>query len=460
MSPVPGSSDRASGGPTGGRRFRVPGLISSCLVVCAAMLSVTVLSATLLSPADAARQGGEKKASDKATKEKQGKESGGPRYGAKPPRVDAKAWVLIDSRDGAVLAARSAYSERMIASTTKMMTAYVASRLFDPRDVVRVPGYRGSPGESLAGLQGGDRISVRDLLYALLLPSGNDAAYAVARIKPLNEKRFVAEMNASARDLGLVNTRFSTPIGLDERGNYSSARDLAELATAFLEVPLLAKIVDTESRRVRSGDRKLDLLNRNSLVLSKPWVSGVKTGYTSTAGYSLVAAGTRDNTTLISVVLDTPSEAARNEASLDLLRWGFSRYRKEVPVTRGAQVISTGLDYRDARIPLVASESLPVLIRDEQEVRVEADAPDEIVGPVSKGQRVGRVTVTVDGEPAASTPLVTGSAASAATLGEKVRTLALSPLILIPIGLVLLLVGIILIFRKRSRRGDNADSQS
>ncbi|MFM8528068.1 MAG: D-alanyl-D-alanine carboxypeptidase family protein, partial [bacterium] len=239
----------------------------------------------LVRSADAAQQRGDKQDSGKSTNGKQRKASDRPRYGTKPPKVDAKAWVLIDARDGEVLAARSADSERLIASTTKMMTAYVASQLFEPRDVVRIAGYRASPGESLAGLEGGDRISVRDLLYALLLPSGNDAAYAVSRIKPFTEKRFVAEMNASARDLGLVHTSFSTPIGLDERANYSSARDLAELARALLGVSLLSKIVDTESRTVRSGGRKLRLLNRNSLVLTKPWVSGVKTGYTSSAGY-------------------------------------------------------------------------------------------------------------------------------------------------------------------------------
>lgn len=448
------SSIRASGGSTAARRFGLPLFVSACLVVCLA-----IFAAVLLVPADAAQQRGDEQDSGKAINEKQRKESDRPRYGAKPPNVEAKAWVLVDSRDGEVLAARSADSERLIASTTKMMTAYVASRLFESRDVVRVPGYRASPGESLAGLEGGDRISVRDLLYALLLPSGNDAAYAVSRIKPFTEKRFVAEMNASARSLGLVNTSFSTPIGLDERGNYSSARDLAELAKAVLNVPLLAKIVDTESRTIRSGGRRLRLLNRNTLVLSKPWVSGVKTGYTGSAGYALVAAGTRDNTTLISVVLGSPSEAARNDASLELLGWGFSRYRKEVPVTEGEQVVSSGLDYRDSRIPLVAGETIPVLVRADQVVRVEADSPDEIVGPVAEDQRVGRVTVTVDGEPAASAPLLTGSAAPAATLGEKVKALALSPLVLIPIGFVVLLVGIILIFRNRSRRGDNANQQ-
>lgn len=454
MSPGSSSSVRASGGSTVGRRFALPLLVSSCLVFC-----LVIFAVVLLRSADAAQQRGDKQDSGKSTNGKQRKASDRPRYGTKPPKVDAKAWVLIDARDGEVLAARSADSERLIASTTKMMTAYVASQLFEPRDVVRIAGYRASPGESLAGLEGGDRISVRDLLYALLLPSGNDAAYAVSRIKPFTEKRFVAEMNASARDLGLVHTSFSTPIGLDERANYSSARDLAELARALLGVSLLSKIVDTESRTVRSGGRKLRLLNRNSLVLTKPWVSGVKTGYTSSAGYNLVASGTRDNTTLISVVLDTPSESARNEASLDLLGWGFSRYRKEVPVTRGEQVVSSGLDYRDSRIPLVAAETLPVLVRPNQVVRVEADSPDEIVGPVAEDQRVGRVTVTVDGEPAASAPLLTGTAAPAATLGEKVKALALSPLVLIPIGFVVLLVGIILIFRNRSRRGDNADLQ-
>ena len=437
-------------------RLSVAGLV--LVGVCACLVGSGVPSPELPSAAAAQGSGKGQKAGKPLKQGKPGDPSVAkePRYGAKPPQVDAKAWILIDARDDSVLAAKNSDSERMIASTTKMMTAYVAHRLLEPSKVVRAPRYRASPGESLAGLEGGDRISVRDLLYALLLPSGNDAAEALSKLAQPSEKRFVVAMNAQARRLGLAHTHFSTPVGLDERGNYSSAHDLAVLAQALLEDPLLARIVDTEQRTIKAGRRKLRLVNHNNLVLTKPWISGVKTGYTSSAGYNLVAAGTRDNTTLISVVMGTPSEAARDRASLDLLGWGFSRYRRFEPVTRDEQVVSTGLDFRDERIPLVASRSLPVLARDGQQVRVETDSPEELTGPVSKGQEAGQVTVTVGGVEAASAPLVTGEAAPAASLSQKAATIALSPLICIPIGLLLLLTGFVLVFRSRSKKGDNA----
>ena len=443
-----------SGEAVGSKRVRLGLACLSLLCVCS--LALSLASQTAPSAFAANDEKGKEKTREGVEKREEAKQASAPRYGSKPPKVDAKAWILIDARDDSVLAARNPDSERMIASTTKMMTAYVAHQLLAPTKVVRAPRYPASPGESLAGLEGGDRISVRDLLYALLLPSGNDAADALSKIAQPSEKRFVVAMNAQARRLGLANTHFSTPVGLDEKGNYSSAHDLAELAQVLLEDPLLARIVDTERRTIRAGKRRLRLVNHNNLVLAKPWITGVKTGYTSNAGYTLVASGTRDNTTLISVVMGTPSESARDRASLDLLGWGFSRYQRFEPVTEGEQVVSTGLDFRDTRMPLMASRSIPVLARDGQQVRVETDVPDELTGPVSRGQDAGLVTVTVDGVQAASAPLVTGASAPAASLSEKVRTLALSPLICIPIGLLLLLTGFVFVFRSRSNKGDNA----
>ena len=395
------------------------------------------------------------KGAGKDGKEKGKRKSRGPRFGPNPPKIDAKAWILLDPRTGQVLAQKAADSERKIASTTKMMTAWVANGLLDPDRYVRAPRYRASPGESLAGLRPGDRLRVRDLLYALMLPSGNDAADALSRLATTGQRKFVREMNAAARRLGLSHSHFSTPVGLDEQGNYSSARDLAELGEVLLEDPLLRRIVDTKKKTIKVGRRKVALVNHNNLVLEKPWVVGIKTGYTSGAGYNLVGAGRRDNTTLLSVVLGAPSEAKRDSSSLDLLLWGFSRYRKSIPVNRGEQIVTSGIDFRDSRIPLLAGESLPVLSLEGQPVRVSAEAPDVIDGPTSKGARVGTVTVLVAGQPAASAPLVTGKAVTEATLGEKVESLALSPLILLPVGLLILVVGLVLWLRNLASSRDN-----
>lgn len=389
--------------------------------------------------------------------DKDSREKSRPAFGPDPPKISAKAWILIDPRSGQVLAQRSADSKRQIASTTKMMTAWVASALLDPDRRVRVPRYRSSPGESLAGLRRGDRLTVRDLLYALMLPSGNDAADALSRLASPGTRRFVREMNASARRLGLTRSHFSTPVGLDDRRNYSTARDLAELGKLLLEDPLLRRIVDTRRRTIKVGGRRLVLINKNELVSSKPWVIGVKTGYTSSAGYNLVGAGRRDNTTLVSVVLGAPSEARRDSASVDLLRWGFSRYEKSIPVREGEQVVTSGIDFRDQRIPLLAAKTLPILSLPGQPVRVSADGPAVISGPKSKGARVGTVTVSVAGRPAVSAPLVTGAPVSAASLSEKLRSLALSPLILAPIGLIVLIFGLALWVRNRSLSRDNGE---
>jgi D-alanyl-D-alanine carboxypeptidase (penicillin-binding protein 5/6) len=147
-----------------------------------------------------------------------------------PKDLPAAAWVLIDATDGEVLAAHRAQEERSIASTTKLMTAYASRRDLRLGQTVTAPAYAAGPAESLMGLEAGEQIKVRDLLYGLLLVSGNDAAETLAQSAGGSEDAFVREMNRDAGKLGLSHTSYANPIGLDEPGNYSSASDLASLA--------------------------------------------------------------------------------------------------------------------------------------------------------------------------------------------------------------------------------------
>ena len=237
-----------------------------------------------------------------------------------PPPLSAKAWYLVDARDGTRLAGQDAGTTAAIASTTKLMTAYVALDELPLPERLVAPPYDPLPGESLLGLEAGERISVRDLLYGLLLPSGNDAAVALADGAAGSVPAFVGEMNRAAGRLGLRDTSYANPIGLDEPGNYSTPRDLATLTMRLRRERLFRRIFDTPRTTLQTGAHPRTIVNHNDLVLTVPWIDGVKTGYTLDAGYVLIGSGTRKGVTLLSVVLGAPSEAAREQDTLSLLR--------------------------------------------------------------------------------------------------------------------------------------------
>jgi serine-type D-Ala-D-Ala carboxypeptidase (penicillin-binding protein 5/6) len=323
-----------------------------------------------------------------------------------PPQVPATAWLLIDAGDGTRLASSEPTSSLPIASTTKLMTAYLALRELPLQRRLVAPPYHPIPGESLLGLEPGERLSVRDLLYGLLLPSGNDAAVTLADGVAGSVPAFVEDMNRAAGRLGLGDTHYSNPIGLDQPGNYSSPRDLAKLALDLRRDRLFRRIVDTTQRTLRTGNIPRTVVNRNDLVGRVPWVNGVKTGYTPDAGNVLVGSGTRRGVTLLSVVMGAATEAARDDDTLALLRYGFSLYSRKTPVESGERLAAAAVRGRDDSLPLVAARSVRVTARQGQSVRVRIDAPREVLGPIPRGRPLGAAVVTVDGEVAGRAPLL------------------------------------------------------
>lgn len=373
-----------------------------------------------------------------------------------PPRPDARAWLLIDSDDGEVLAARRRSRPAPIASTTKLMTAYVARQELGLDQRVVAPGYNGDPVESLLGLEEGERIRVRDLLAGLLLASGNDAAVALAVASSGSVPDFVDEMNAAARRLGLSDTSFANPIGLDDPGNRSTPDDLARLAIELRRDPFIARLVDTPRMRLLSGARRREIVNRNQLVASVDWVDGVKTGHTLGAGHVLIGSGTRKGVTLVSVVLGAPSEQARNRATLELLRYGFSLYQRRSAVEHSERLESAAIRYRDERLPLLAARDIDLVVREGQRVRTRVIAPDEVEGPIAKGDRIGRAVVTVDGEFAGRAPLVAARAVSEATTLERIDDAVPGPggvTLGLGVGACVLAIAGILVARRWSRAG-------
>jgi serine-type D-Ala-D-Ala carboxypeptidase (penicillin-binding protein 5/6) len=368
-----------------------------------------------------------------------------------PPKLDAKAWILVDPRDDAVLASKAANKRLPIASTTKLMTAYLALKNLKPSQMIAAPSYHPSASAEITlGLRQGERMRVRDLLYGLLLPSASDAAETLAVGVSGSVPAFVQRMNQAARRLGLADTSYANPIGLDDPDNFSSAHDLVTLASILLRNRLFARIVDTPAATLSSGDHPRTVTSRDTLLGSYPWINGVKTGHTLGAGFVLVGSGTQDSTTLISAVLGTPSESSRDADTLALLQYGFSLYHPVQEVRRGEELANPKLDYRSDHLSLVAQRPVSINVRQGQRVTTSVSAPDEISGAVERGQVLGHVIVSVDGKVAARSPLVAAQAVGAATVFDKALSVAKNPFVLLALGAIVILVGLLL-----ARRGRN-----
>lgn len=375
----------------------------------------------------------------------------GPAAAAERPPVEARAWALIDARTGEMLASHAGARRMPIASTTKLMTAYVALQELPLGRVVRAAPYEAIYGESLLELKAGERVSVRDLLHGLLMRSGNDAAEDLALAASGSEAAFVAEMNRRAAALGLADTHYANPIGLDQRGNYSSAADLAALSRRLLRVPVFARIVDSPTALLRSLRPPRRIENSNDLLWMEPWVTGVKTGHTFDAGYVLVASGERKGVELVSVVLGVPTEEARYAASLDLLDYGFSQYRQRHPIRAGEDLADPAIRYSGGELPLRAARAVTVGLRRGQELEVEVRAPAEVEGPIRRGAPLGAAAVLVDGQPVAEVPLRAGRAIPAASSFDRARTFLGDNWIFISLATFVILIGGVLLYRRVSR---------
>jgi len=363
---------------------------------------------------------------------------------AKPPAIRAPEAILVDAASGAVLYAKHPDGRRAIASTTKLMTALLALQSTRPDQVLTAVPYSATPAESTLGLAPGERMTVHDLMRALLLASANDAAATLAHGIAGSEAAFVVRMNDEAMRLHLAATSYANPIGLDDPDNYSTPRDLATLARRLMRDPAFARIVDLPRARLKSGAHPRTVLNRNLLVRDVPFVDGVKTGHTNHAGYILVGAGRRGGAQVISVVLGEPSEAARDAETLALLRYGLSGFTRVDALPAARTLALAPVKYFDGlKVRLHASRDVRVTVRRGARVdtHVRLPVPLRLTGPLPAGARVGTVTVLVDGRRAARASLVTEERVPGASFWRRaaIRAGATRP------TLALGLVGVVLL---------------
>jgi serine-type D-Ala-D-Ala carboxypeptidase (penicillin-binding protein 5/6) len=371
------------------------------------------------------------------------------------PRIGAPSAILVDARDGHVLYRRDADARRPIASTTKLMTALLSVERLPLRRRLTAAPYAAAAAESQIELAPGERMSVADLLRGLMLESANDAAVTLARGAGGSVRRFVKLMNRRAVQLGLTETHYANPVGLDEQGNYSSARDLAALARVVLRNDFLAETADMPRARLLSGSHERIVANRNDLVAKVRWIDGVKTGHTGRAGYVLVGAGARKGARLVSAVLATGSEAARDADTLALLDYGFGLYRRMSVLRRGHPTAQAKVEYfGDREVAIEPVRSVVLGVRRDERVRSRIDAPEELRGPIGAGTRVGEANVYVDGKRVRRVALVTAEAVPKAGFARRVAHLLGHPLLIVAL---LMLAGFAVERRRRRRVAVEAD---
>ncbi len=337
------------------------------------------------------------------------------------PDVKTPAGVL-SSADGRELWSRDVDAERAMASTTKIMTAVVALETASLDDTLSVSSSAGRIGESVAGLKTGDVLTIRTILEGMLVKSGNDAAEALALHVGGTEEKFVEMMNAKALELGLTSTQFANPHGLDAEGHHTSARDLVVLARYAMANDEFRRVVGLESVDLDGQGPAPELENSNLLVGDYLGATGVKTGWTSDAGYCLVASAKRRDVELFAVVLGAKSEQARFDQAEALLDWGFehyaTRYVASKDETLGAVPV---MDYLDVTVPAVIQEQVKATVFDlDGEIERKVDLFAEVKAPVAAGDKVGTLTLKQGDRLLAQVPLVAGASVERPGFFERI----------------------------------------
>lgn len=328
-----------------------------------------------------------------------------------PPALGAKAYVLVDVLSGQTLVAQNADAPREPASLTKLMTAYLVfvalrNKQLMPSQMVTVSQKAWRAEGSRMFIDPKKAVSVDELLRGEIVESGNDAAIALAEAVAGSEEAFVASMNREAARLGMKNTKFDNSTGLPMPQQTSTAADLARVATALIrDFPEYYPLFSLREYRYNNITQP----NRNRLLWSEPFVDGMKTGFTEAAGYCLIASAKRGPRRLVSVVLGAASDAARATESEKLLNYGFQFY-DTVQLYQHGEAISTLRVWKGAAnsVPagFVADQYVALPKNEAQKLKLTLRSAEPLLAPVTQGQPVGTVYVTLEGKEIGEYPLV------------------------------------------------------
>ncbi|RZI43390.1 D-alanyl-D-alanine carboxypeptidase [Herbaspirillum sp. HC18] len=344
-----------------------------------------------------------------------------------PPAIAAKSWLLLDATSGQVLASQDPTMRVEPASLVKIMTAYLAfsaikEKRLDPNQMVNVSvrAWKVDSSSSKMFIDPATPVKVNDLLYGLIVQSGNDAAVALAEAVAGTEDAFVTLMNREAERMGLKNTRYANPHGLPDPNNYTTAQDLSILASHLIaDHPDYYKIYSTKEFTYN----KIKQPNRNRLLWLDPTVDGMKTGHTAAAGYCLISTAKRPNggsdRRLISVVLGTVSDQVRAAESQKLLNWGFQNFDTVKLYAKGQPVATPEVwkgSQSQVKIGFMQDMYVTVPKGVADKMKPQLERKDPLVAPVALNSKVGTLKMMVDGKPLAEIPVVALEQVNQATI--------------------------------------------
>ena len=312
--------------------------------------------------------------------------------------VSARSAILLDAQSGRVLFEKNADERRLLASTTKIMTGLLVCQTQDLTREVCVPAEAAGVEGSSLYLKACQRVTIETLLYGLMLRSGNDAAVALAIAASGSVEAFCARMNERAQELGMQNTHFENPNGLDGDGQFSTARDLAKLAAAAMENETFRTVVSSRSYCAEGWS----FTNHNKLLWRVEGCDGVKTGYTKKAGRILVGSAVRDGRRLICVTMNDPDDWRDQSA---LFEYGFSAFRLQSVVRSGEAVGSAAVVGSETkRVRLLAGGDLSYPLAEGEKIETVLHAPDFVYAPVLPGQ-AGWLEILVNGKRVGEVPV-------------------------------------------------------
>lgn len=326
------------------------------------------------------------------------------------PKTNSRRYIVYDRISKSMIIGKNEDVKSAMASTTKIMTTIVILEKADLNEKVTVSAKAGGTGGSRLGLKRGDKASVRDLLYGLMLRSGNDAAVALAEHVGGSVKEFAELMNEKASELGLTNTHFVTPHGLDDANHYTTALELAKLTDYAMDNETFAKIVGTKSTTIYINNQSRQINNTNELLGVLNGVVGVKTGFTNNAGRCLVTETKRNNMDIITIVLGADTKKDRTKDSVNLIEYTFSKYKmynveeqiieefnkwknineKRILITKGKQ--------SNPKLALGAIEKAIIPICDDDKIEYSINVLTEVEAPVEQWNVMGTLTVKLNGE--------------------------------------------------------------
>lgn len=322
------------------------------------------------------------------------------------PDVELAAGALV-AQDGRTVWSRNENERRAMASITKVMTAIVVLERAKATDIVTVPSLSSTVGESSAGLKKGEQLTVARLLEGLLIKSGNDAAVALATHVAGGVEPFVALMNEQAAALGMVDTHFTNPHGLDQEGHYTTAHDIAIMARYAMANPAFRQVVGQQYYIHEVNGSSQQYQSTNILLFSYRGANGVKTGWTDDAGYCVVGSAERDGVELYAVVLGTGSEMQRFTDAKELLDFGFAHYRPLELSVKGTVVGSAPItDYLNRSVPAAIAQTHNQLVLDLAGDITKTYEISRVSAPISVGDKVGTARYVQGGRLIATVPIV------------------------------------------------------